>query len=233
MGYNRNTGEYMTLVYGGKAYDFPGSPFKSHGALGFVLTSANGISWRCKGSTTPDGNCDMRRPTTIDHDDGSITWDSERAEWVNAQIVIQDKPPAVLPSGQQLTDNSPGRRVVGFRTSTDGGTSWTCVPSYLGGGNPFCPMFFSNVTSANAVLPDDSASGAIDPPELQFYRARPWRYGDRWIAAVYNYAPWPLTPGKHGPHMGSEWWVNKGRLADAGAWERPYRWQRFWRQSRV
>jgi hypothetical protein len=79
----------------------------------------------------------------------------------------------------------------------------------------------------------------LTPASLQYYRARPWRYGDRWVAAVYNYAPSPLCNptimGCHGPHMGTEWWVQSAgqRLANHSAWQRPYAWQRFWRTSRV
>ena len=69
-------------------------------------------------------------------------------------------------------------------------------------------------------------------------RARPFRYGDRWLAAVFNYAPSPINDHMglqhmHGPHMGTEWWVGRGHLADSSAWSRPFRWQRFWRTSRV
>ena len=141
-------------------------------------------------------------------DDGSMTFDTAAREWVNMQIVIQQGPKPKLPDGTLLHDNSAGRRVVGFRTSLNG-TSWSCVSSCASSESyekdPHCHTANGNVPTdalcgnlpldtANApvILPDPT----LDPPELQFYRARPWRYGDRWVAAVYNYAPWPLC-GAH------------------------------------
>ena len=141
----------------------------------------------------------------------------------------------MLPSGTVLVDNSPGRRVIGTRVSTDGGRSWSCAPTYL-----FAPDFsgpcYSNASfrsDAPVVLPEERQ----DPPELQFYRARPFRYGDRWVAAVWDYAPSPLCRENishcHGPHMGTSWWVNRGALAEHAGWRRPFRWQPPWRHSRV
>ena len=57
MGYRADTGEYVSLIYGGKAKDFPGSPFTSHGALGFVLRSKTGL---CPGR----GRATARRSAT-------------------------------------------------------------------------------------------------------------------------------------------------------------------------
>eukprot|EP01052_Picozoa_sp_SAG31_P042166 SAG31_NODE_6606_length_1954_cov_2.087871_3_plen_183_part_01 len=100
--------------------------------------------------------------------------------------------------------------------------------------DPLCPNLSLETADAPVVRPN-----AFDPPELQFYRARPWRYGDRWVAAVYNYAPSPLCDptkmGCHGPHMGTEWWVQLAGdwLANHTAWQRPYAWQRLWRESRA
>ena len=243
MGYNALTGEYLSLIYGGKAFAYPQSKFTSHGALGFVLRSKNGLNWTCDGGfeIQYEGQsfpyCDLDRPTTIDHDDGSMTFDQFANQWVNVQIVIQNISTPTLPSGFELKDNSPGRRVVGFRTSNDDGHTWTCAPSYLNGGNPFCGNKFNE--SSPVVLPLQT-----DPPELQVYRARPFRYFDRWVMAVYNYAPSPLcretVSSCHGPHMGTSWWIlPPGKdLANHTAWadqssRNPYAWQRLWRQSRV
>ena len=52
-------------------------------------------------------------------------------------------------------------------------------------GNDFCPGKFDE--KSPVILPSDDTE--IDPPELQFYRARPFYYFDRWIAAIYYYAP--------------------------------------------
>ena len=121
----------------------------------------------------------------------------------------------------------PGRRVIGWRTSDDG-RNWSCAPSIM---DPRCDPRFT--PDSPVTLPDPTS----DPPELQWYRARPFRYGDRWAAAVYNYAPSPLcnhaVMACHGPHMGTSWWVNRGALADHAAWTRPYAWQRHSRRWRV
>lgn len=228
MGRRWDTGEYLALVFGGEAASFPGTPFTSHGALGFVLRSSDGVNWTCDGGHA-DGSCALANPTTIDHDDGSVTWTGDR--WVNAQIVMQTLNLSTLPSGLTLHDNAGGaRRRVGFRTSVDG-RNWSCCPSYLAGGNPFCP---GNITDASPVV---QPHPSLDPPELQHYRCRPFRYGDRWVAAVYNYAPSPMcrqnVSGCHGPHMGTSWWVNHGERYNSSSWLQPYRWQRFWRENRV
>ena len=220
---------WQTLIYGNKACMYsgkcpktPGPPptnpspngsvALSHGALGFLLRSQDGRRWTCDGGGSPSDKvgmlCDAAHPTTVDHDDGSMTFDPKAQQWVNMQIVIQQGPMPRMASGVQLHDNGAGRRVVGFRTSTDG-RSWTCVSSCgsaetyendphchgAGGHVPtdaLCPNLPLDAASAPVIRPDDR-----DPPELQFYRARPWRYGDRWVAAAYNYAPWPLC----GPHQ--------------------------------
>jgi hypothetical protein len=262
MGRRADTGEYLSLIYGNKACAYSDvckkkattsdrDPFYAHGALGFVLRSPNGSHWSCDGGFV-NGSCDPRRPTTIDHDDGSMTFDDvQEHRWVSLQVVLEQGPKPVLPSGLQFHDNSGGRRVVGFRTSTDG-RNWTCVAScgssksyaddptcHDNSGDlptdPLCPNTPLALPDAPVVRPDP----AIDPPELEFYRARPWRYGDRWVAAVYNYAPSllcnPKVMGCHGPHLGSEWWVQPAgaRLSNHSAWERPYAWQRLWRTSRI
>ena len=86
-----------------------------------------------------------------------------------------------------------------------------------------------------ARLPDDN-----DPPELEYYRARPFHYHDRLAAAVLNYAPSPqavnprqmpncTSKNTHGPQLGVEWWIyhpagNKSWRPEAvSEWQRPYR----------
>lgn len=91
----------------------------------------------------------------------------------------------------------------------------------------------------------------LDPPELQFYRIRPFYIGNttRLAAHVLQYAPAPsqaqlgLKYGRqpsmcsddvppqgqgaecHGPHLYEEWWVGptSGRAVDIAGWRRPYR----------
>eukprot|EP01047_Picozoa_sp_COSAG01_P029778 COSAG01_NODE_2054_length_8538_cov_4.853656_7_plen_936_part_00 len=215
MGRRADTGEYLTLIYGSKACAYSNlcskratstdrDPFLAHGALGFILRSPDGIHWTCDNGFV-NGSCDPRYPTTIDHDDGSMTFDSfQDRMWVSMQVVIEQGPKPVLPSGLQFHDNGGGRRVIGIRSSVDG-RNWSCVascgssktftddPTCQGnsGGlptDPLCP----NKPLASPEAPVVRPHLDVDPPELQFYRARPWRYGDRWVAAVYNYAPSPL-----------------------------------------
>lgn len=261
MGRRPDTGEYMSLIFGSKACAYQDlcehkatnddrNPFFAHGALGFILRSRDGVKWTCDGGFV-NGSCNPDHPTTIDHDDASMTFDSYHDHrWVALQVVIEQGPKPRLPSGLQFHDNSGGRRIVGFRSSTDG-RNWSCVascgstqsyeadPKCRGGSgalpfDPLCPNTPLAVPEAPVVRPNSA-----DPPELQFYRARPWRYGDRWVAAVYNYAPSPLCDpavmGCHGPHLGSEWWVQPrgAQLTNHSAWERPYAWQRLWRASRA
>eukprot|EP01043_Picozoa_sp_COSAG02_P029919 COSAG02_NODE_1883_length_10535_cov_4.902070_10_plen_480_part_00 len=92
---------------------------------------------------------------------------------------------------------------------------------------------------------------SLDPPELQFYRIRPFYIGNttRLAAHVLQYAPAPsqaqlgVKYGRqpsmcsddvppqgqgaecHGPHLYEEWWVGptSGRAVDVAGWRRPYR----------
>lgn len=86
----------------------------------------------------------------------------------------------------------------------------------------------------------------LDPPELQFYRMRPFYIGQtsRLAAHVLQYAPAPsqqilgeaygrqpsMCVGKagnmcHGPHMHEEWFIGpaSGDAAETKGWRRPYR----------
>ena len=113
------------------------------------------------------------------------------------------------------------RRVVSAKTSPDG-AAW---------GPDILPL----------VTPD-----ADDPPELQFYRIRPFYVGNtsRLAAHTLLYAPAPpqRLVGKgygrhpsmcadkagnecHGPHLFEEWWIGpaSGDAADTAAWRRPVR----------
>ena len=117
-----------------------------------------------------------------------------------------------MPDGVELSDNSyPSRRIVGIRNSKNG-YNWTCAPSSFAGGNPFCPTEFNK--NSSVIYPEKD----VDPIDTQFYRARPFRYFDRWMAAIYYYAPSPLQPHRHGPHMGTIWWVNNHALSDHLKW---------------
>lgn len=111
------------------------------------------------------------------------------------------------------------RRVVSTKLSSDG-AAWSADGPYI--------------------TPDEQ-----DPPELQFYRTRPFYIGNtsRLMSHTLLYAPAPpqsvVGPGYgrhpsmcikstgfcHGPHMYEEWWVGpaSGDAADTRGWRRPYR----------
>ena len=122
----------------------------------------------------------------MDHDDGSMTFDSLDNRWVSLQVVLEQGPKPTMPSGLQFHDNSGGRRVVGFKTSKDG-RNWSCVSSCgsehsytadpqcktCNGGlatDPFCPNTPLDVAEAPVVRPDP----AFDPPELQVGQTPCW-----------------------------------------------------------
>ena len=118
------------------------------------------------------------------------------------------------------------KRVLATRTSADG-VSWT--------------------NDSPSRFPD-----ADDPPELQFYRMRPFElpslssggiHTPRLAAHVLLYAPGPVMPAAYGrqpancakapnathchaPHLSEEWWVleRNGTATDLiGSWKRPFR----------
>jgi hypothetical protein len=125
-------------------------------------------------------------------------------------------------------DGCDKRRVVGTMTGNDAGTSWT---------------FNNNHESTR--MPGVEVD---DPPELQFYRMRPFLVpgtrGKRVFAHVLLYAPSPyIGPGYgrqpsgcspsehqcHGPHMYEEWWTLPAGASAANmtAWRRPARFTRM------
>jgi hypothetical protein len=161
------------------------------------------------------------------HDDANIIYDNGRARFVDLQILKQK-----LPGGREkrYCDNTgcTDRRVITALVSTDG-INFTTVNGS------------SAKNGTNVRVPD-----AEDPPELEFYRIRPFRLGgsDRLAAHVLLYAPSPnvlhavnKTYGIytlcdkhnrswcHGPHIRDEWWTlpRGGDAAAVESWERPYR----------
>lgn len=111
----------------------------------------------------------------------------------------------------KLSKDLRDRRVQCIRSSADG-RHWEPTGSMLDVWNHrgnFQAMPIETLT-----LPDSD-----DPPGMEFYRAIGFWYEDRSYMVVLNYAPSPLLPNKHGPHLDTEWWVSRDGLR----WDRPYR----------
>jgi len=132
-------------------------------------------------------------PLYHDHDAFGVMWDARTGRLITQQVTYQawNKPYADNLGGQR-------RRVLSIRTSHDG-RAWGRVPE---------------AGQDGLIIPD-----ARDPPDIEFYRAFAFPYGDRYVAMADLYAASPLSPGAHGPHLMCEWWVSP----DAVHWVRPWR----------
>lgn len=133
------------------------------------------------------------KPVYLDHDAFGMMWDTRTNRFLTGQVTGQ-------PWKKPYADNmgSSKRRVLSMRTSQDG-VRWQTV---------------GNSGNNGLITPDEH-----DPPDIEFYRMQPFAYGDRYVALADLYAPSPLTPNKHGPHLTCEWWVS----ADGISWQRPWR----------
>lgn len=133
------------------------------------------------------------KPVYHDHDAFGLMWDMRTNRFLTCQVTHQAwRKPFSDNLGQDQ------RRVLSIRTSPDG-LNW---------------QKHTDTGQEGLVVPD-----AQDPPELEFYRMQPFHYADRYIAMADLYAASPLTPARHGPHLGCEWWVS----SDAIRWRRPWR----------
>jgi hypothetical protein len=133
------------------------------------------------------------KPLYLDHDAFGMMWDVRTSRFLTGQVTSE---PFKKPYADNMGDSK--RRVLSMRASQDG-LHWETV---------------GNAASGGLITPDEK-----DSPDLEFYRMQPFFYGDRYIALTDLYAASPLTPSKHGPHLGCEWWVS----ADGINWERPWR----------
>ena len=106
---------------------------------------------------------DLKDGNFKDHDDANVIFHSPTARWVDMQIMYQkwDK---------NYCDNVDGyRRTVSVRTSTDGlkgqnfTDDWGCLD------HPQTSEHCQTYNLTNMVVPGDD-----DPPELEFYRIRPF-----------------------------------------------------------
>jgi len=188
-------------------------------------------------SVTTSSNDQIFQPTTgslhipnfVDHDDANIIYDVPRKRWIDMQIQYEN-----LTQPKRFCDNVLGaRRTVSARIGLDSiGQNWSsdlgCLDRPQIGER--CQSGFN---TTNMVRPNDAARIAQgrrpdeDPPELEFYRIRPFRIPGnlfRLAAHVLLYVPspsdvvhlpnygrqplWYCTSGCcHGPHMYEEWWI--------------------------
>ncbi len=156
-----------------------------------------------------------------DHDAAHLLWDDERRRYVAVSLSYE-----LLPQPRRIIDNlawEPSlkghgvRRVIAIRTSPDG-VKWTPGQDVIG--NQPDTWLAKN----HLIVPD-----AQDPVDMEFYWFMAFRHHDRWIGIVLTYAPSPAeiltqvpydpAPSKHGPHLGTEWWVS----TDGVKWDRPWR----------
>jgi hypothetical protein len=201
MTYNERDGVYLALERA-----FGPSRFKA-------LASRDGIRF--------DPVAD--RPAFVDHDGAHVWWDGQHGRYLVMGLTFQ-KTPEPRPFIDNLVWQDPFRaegfglrRVFTIRQSRDG-ISWT--PS-------------QSVTQRDPAtwLPDEQLilPDAQDPVDLEYYWFLAFRHHDRWMGIVLTYAPSPFNvlervpydpyPSKHGPHLGTEWWVSN----DGVKWERPWR----------
>lgn len=155
-----------------------------------------------------------------DHDATNLIWDGAQRRYLALAVTYQKlAEPRRYPDniGVEKTLGIGLRRVLSVRESKDG-NRW--IPN----NNSHSRDPASYVDEKYLIPPD-----AEDPVDLEHYWFNAFRYDDRWVGIVLTYAPSPANifdkypydrrPSKHGPHLGTEWWVSD----DGVKWERPYR----------
>ena len=179
---------------------------------------------RWYGHFSSDGTTFSRaqpEPLFKDHDAGHLLWDEERRRYLYVGLTYD-----LLPQPRRLIDNLGWesslkghglRRVITVRPSPDG-VKWTPGHDVIGRE----PATW--LRKDQLILPD-----AQDPVDMEYYWFIAFRHHDRWVGIVLTYAPSPSSvleqvpydpaPSKHGPHLGTEWWVS----TDGVKWDRPWR----------
>lgn len=151
------------------------------------------------------------KPVIIDHDAFGLLWDAGSKRYIDYQTTYQKW-------NRRLVDNqaSRNRRVLSIRTSEDG-VHWQ--PDY-------------EVRFRKMLAPEDDliTPDERDPPDLEFYWFREFRYCGRYVGMMLNYAPSPqnVNPwganspdneqSRHGPWCSGEWWISQDGLT----WRRPW-----------
>jgi len=146
-------------------------------------------------------------PVYRDHDSYDLLYDPSQDKWITYQITYR-----AWESKPYMDTLGPLRRVLHIRTSDDG-VHW-CPSEDVWMQRPAMP-------SERVMVPDEE-----DPEEMEFYRMKVFRYANRYVGMMLNYAACPQIAnpaakewGVHGPHLSGEWWISR----DAMNWERPYR----------
>jgi len=167
---------------------------------------------------SPDGRNWTENPDTLffDGDSLGLFWSPAAGRFICTTKTLQPFAKHIQDHGakhpQLHDDNLRERRVQVIRSSPDG-RLWEPSDSMVGiNGDPARP--YRSVPTKFITAPD-----AEDPPEMEFYRAIGFWHHDRAYMVVLNYAASPLTPGKHGPQLDTEWWTSREGLH----WERPAR----------
>tara|TARA_B110000208_G_scaffold123260_1_gene150400 strand:+ start:99 stop:1910 length:1812 start_codon:yes stop_codon:yes gene_type:complete len=163
----------------------------------YTFTSSDASKSNSFLPTSEKGNFD-------DHDDVNLWWSSASERWVDMQIIFQNhtdagQPPGA-PAGRKYCDNAgcTKRRVVTYRTSKDG-IAWSGAAGCLAPPNATCwrpgqdPAIESCCVAYNvsALLQPDPT---LDPPDVQFYRFRPFLVdaaSGRIVSHMTLYAPVP------------------------------------------
>ena len=225
---NPSTGEYLAAASYGSGVHF------------FIATSPT--TGHCFVPTSGD----IKVPNFSDHDDVNLFFHAESARWVDMQIMYENLTAVGLDPEyyKKYCDNARSpvgnynvRRTVSYRTSRDGVT-WSNDAGCADSGtqtSEACAVF-----NTSQLITADEA----DPPDLEFYRIRPFLLGEsgRLAAHVLDYVPsppnviysagygrqplWYCEAGCcHAPHMYEEWWIGPpdGDPTALQDWVRPYR----------
>jgi len=169
-------------------------------------------------SFSPDGRhwqAYDKNPLFYDADALSLFWSPTAHLFICVSKSLQPYPKHFIDHGNvtpSLHDDSlRDRRVLIIRSSPDG-RHWKPDISLKDVWNRF------NEKTAEPAS-DLLAPDADDPPDMEFYSGNGFWYYDRSFLMVLNYAPSPLFPHEHGPHLDTEWWLSRDGLH----WDRPWR----------
>ena len=216
------------------------SPMYSLLAFGYNATVAKHLNtayaWTSKDGLHWEGANDAPLPVVFpDHDDAMTIWHPPTGQFVDMQITYESVP-AKNVFGHETTDQVFDNVCYPLNYSrTHGYPNGRCVRRVLSTRvSPDGKVWSADMEPYR--VPDD-----LDPPELEFYRFRPFFIGEsgRMAASVLLYAPSPsyavsLLPSScrtgckeccHAPHMYSELFVLRDGAdpTDLDAWLRPYR----------
>jgi hypothetical protein len=168
----------------------------------------------------------LKKSNFKDHDDVNLFYHEESSTWVDMQIMYENLTTVGLDHliYKRYCDNIPidTRRVVTVRTSSNGkdwSNDWGCADAKQK--SEHCKSF-----NTSNMVTGDADKGGDDPPDLEFYRIRPFILGKsgRVAAHVLDYVPspanvvystgygrqplWYCSHGCcHAPHMYEEWWI--------------------------